>query len=116
MKRFYLHKANLVQADFSGQRLDVLREKLLDIAVANTDKTYFASIEFLDDQSMLPSGGTSSGSSSGAAEKAKSAAKGDDRIAAQRVEARAAAGVSGGAASASSTLDPRSQTLSSQCK
>jgi hypothetical protein len=112
----YLHKAKLVQADFSGQRLDVLREKILDIAVANTDKTYFASIEFLDDQSMLPSGGTSAGSSSGAAGKAVTAAKGDDRIAKQRQEARAEAGVSGGAATATSTLDPRSQTLSSQCK
>lgn len=50
----YLHKAKLTQADFSGQRLDVLREKLLEVAIANTDRSYFTGLEFLDDQSMLP--------------------------------------------------------------
>ncbi len=112
----WLHKANLQQADFSGQRKDVLREKILNVAIANTDKTYFAAVEFLDDQNMLPSGGASAGSSSGAAEKAKSAAKGDARIAEQREQARAAVGVTVGSAPPSTTLDPRSTTLSSQCK
>jgi len=73
----FLHKANLQQADFSGQRLDVLREKILEVAVANTDRSYFTGIEFLDDQSMLPNPGTTKTATS---------------------------------------LDPRSSTLSSQCR
>lgn len=73
----YLHKAKLQQADFSGQRLDVLRQKLLEVAIANTDRSYFTDVEFLDDQSMLP-------------------ATGDAKTA--------------------TSLDPRSATLSSQCK
>ena len=74
----YLHKAKLQQADFSGQRLDVLKEKLLEVAIANTDKSYFTAIELLDDQSMLPE--------------------------------------ASGAKSAATSLDPRSTTLSSQCR
>jgi hypothetical protein len=74
----YLHKAKLQQADFSGQRLDVLKEKLLEVAVANTDKSYFTAVEFLDDQSMLPA--------------------------------------TGGSKASATSLDPRSATLSSQCK
>ena len=50
----YLHKAKLQEADFSGQRLEVLAEKLLEVAIANTDRGYFTAVEFLDDQSMLP--------------------------------------------------------------
>ena len=73
----FLHKANLQQADFTGQRLDVLREKILAVAIANTDRSYFTGIEFLDDQSMLPT-------------------PGDTKTA--------------------TSLDPRSSTLSSQCK
>ena len=74
----YLHKAKLQQADFSGQRLDVLREKLLEVAIANTDRSYFTAVEFLDDQSMLPS--------------------------------------PGGSKASATSLDPRSATLTSQCK
>ncbi len=74
----YLHKAKLQQADFSGQRLDVLKEKLLEIAVSNTDKSYFTAVELLDDQSMLPS--------------------------------------AGGSKASATSLDPRSSTLTSQCK
>ncbi len=74
----YLHKAKLQQADFSGQRLDVLKEKLLEVAVSNTDKSYFTAVEFLDDQSMLPT--------------------------------------TGGSKASATSLDPRSSTLTSQCK
>ncbi|MGE4064575.1 MAG: hypothetical protein AB7E79_14510 [Rhodospirillaceae bacterium] len=79
----YLHKAKLTQADFSGQRLDVLREKLLEVAIANSDKSYFTDVEFLDDQSMLPT-----------------TTKGKD----------------GQEVKSNTNLDPRSQTLSSQCR
>jgi hypothetical protein len=80
----YLHKANLQQADFSGQRLDVLREKILEeVAIANTDRGYFTDVEFLDDQSMLPT-----------------TTKGKDGVEVK----------------STTTLDPRSATLSSQCK
>lgn len=79
----FLHKANLQQADFTGQRLDVLREKILGVAIANTDRSYFTAVEFLDDQSMLPT-----------------TSKGKDGV-----EVRS-----------NTTLDPRSATLSSQCK
>lgn len=72
-----LYDAKLQQADFTGQRLDVLREKILQVAIANTDKSYFTGVEFLDDQSMLPPSG-------------------DIKTA--------------------TSLDPRSATLSSQCK
>lgn len=73
----YLHAAKLQQADFSGQRLDVLKQKLLEVAIANSDKSYFTAVEFLDDQSMLPTAGD---------------------------------------AKTATSLDPRSSTLSSQCK
>jgi hypothetical protein len=78
----YLHKANLQQADFSGQRLDVLRERLFEVVIANSDKSYFTALEFLDDQSMLPTTTIKDG-----------------------VEVKS-----------NTNLDPRSQTLSSQCR
>lgn len=73
----YLHGARLTKADFSGQRLDVLATRLLEIAIQTTDRSYFTGVEFLDDNSMLPTPG----------------------------DARTA-----------TSLDPRSQTLSSQCR
>lgn len=79
----YLHGAKLTQADFTGQRLDVLKEKIFNIAIANTDRSYFTGVEFLDDQSMLPT-----------------TTKGKDGVEVKTT----------------GTLDPRSTTLSSQCK
>jgi hypothetical protein len=73
----YLYGANLQLADFSGQRLEVLATKLLEVATATTDRGYFTGVEFLDDQSMLPPAGN---------------------------------------VKTASSLDPRSQTLSSQCR
>lgn len=73
----HMHDAKLTQADFAGQRLEVLATKLMEIAVANTDRGYFTGIEFLDDQSLPP-----------APASVKNA----------------------------TPLDPRSQTLSSQCR
>lgn len=79
----YLDKAKLQEADFSGQRLEVLAEKLLEVATATTDRGYFTSVEFLDDQSMLP------------------------------VTTKNKDGVE---VKSNTSLDPRSATLSSQCK
>ena len=79
----YLNKANLQQADFSGQRLDVLRQKILEVAIANTDRSYFTDVQFLDDQSMLPA---------------------------------TTIGKDGQEVKSTTTLDPRSATLSSQCR
>ncbi len=73
----YLHGAKLTPADFSGQRLEVLASKLLEIAVRTTDRSYFTGVEFLDDNSMPPATGN---------------------------------------VKTASSLDQRSQTLSSQCK
>lgn len=79
----YLNNAKLQEADFSGQRLEVLAEKLLGVAIATTDRGYFTAVEFLDDQSMLP---TTTKNKDG-------------------VEVKS-----------NTSLDPRSATLSSQCK
>jgi hypothetical protein len=74
----YLYDAKLQAADFSGQRLEVLAQRLLDVAIATTDRSYFTAVEFLDDQTMLPN--------------------------------------PGGSKASVSSLDQRSQTLSTQCR
>jgi len=44
----YLYTAKLAPADFSGQRRDLLAKKLLDLAIASTDRGYYTGLQIID--------------------------------------------------------------------
>ena len=49
----YLYRANLQEADFSGQRREVLEKKLLDVAIATTDRSTYAELILVDDNTPV---------------------------------------------------------------
>lgn len=44
----YLSNAKLTSADMIGQRKDVLAKKLLEVAIASTDKGFYSAVEIVD--------------------------------------------------------------------
>ena len=43
----YLHAAHLAQADFTGERRDVITKSLLDVAVKATDRGYYTGVSLV---------------------------------------------------------------------
>ena len=59
---YHLYNAKLSEADFVGQRREVMEKNLLNVAVAATDKSFYTAVEMLDDSRLLPTDGKTNSS------------------------------------------------------
>ncbi len=103
----YLNSALLQPADLVGQRKEVLEKKLLDIAVATTDRGYYSGVQIVDESSLMVRDAEPSPiGKDGQPEQKKPTTEGskplDPTVKMTNADPMA--------------LDPKSKTLSSQCK